>query len=418
MPQSGIITNPNIYTGKLYPEIIMPMVLDSVTFNSDAVRLHSDVNGKEVIGTQTVDFTIQGYNDAFQADGTINQNLSNIVLTPVPMTVNMKLPKSDFYVSYIADMLPAGIGVNSNTYGQWVAQALSELLKPQISSDIESIVWTGTLLDPTRYTVPSPPEGAISQIITQAPAARKYRNVSTGTYASTAVSAAGVFTLGATTNLEVGDIVTVASSTGTPTIDGLTIVGQSFVILSKTATTLTTASFVTGEAPTIAGSGSLTISLVTINQTSVFDSCNLLIKTLPDKVKYAVNSRGAQLKWVVSPNVADAYNIRLTQNGNAQANYLNIDPQTMKILETYGNRMVLIFGIPALIVPSLPPNTMILYPSDSIHVGMDIATDQANLNIIDLSRTINENFWSIRADWQIDTKITFANQFSLISPLV
>jgi hypothetical protein len=49
---------------------------------------------------------------------------------------------------------------------------------------------------------------------------------------------------------------------------------------------------------------------------------------------------------------------------------------------------------------------------------MDIATDKSRLQIIDLSQTIASNFYRVRADWQIDTKITFANQFSLISPNV
>jgi hypothetical protein len=396
----------------------MPMVADNVTFNSNAIKLHSDVNGELVVGTQTVEFAVQGYNDAFQADGTINQNLSDVVLRPVPMTINMDLPKSDMFVSYMADMLPPGIGINNSQYPRWVAQAISELIAPQNSSNIESIVWTGTLPNPDLYTVPNPPLGAIQQIINKAPAIRKSRAVTSGTYASTAVSAAGVFTVTTPTNLSEGDVITVASCSGTPpTIGGRTIVGMSFVILAISGTSVTTAMYSgDGEVPVIVGSGSFTISLVTINQASVLDAANRVLKALPVNVKYAINARGSELKWVVSPNVADAWNIRLTQNGNSQANWLNINPATQDMLKMYGDRYVLIFGFPALIVPTLPPNTMVLYPSDSIHVGMDIATENSRLQIIDLSATIASNYYRIRADWQIDTQITFANQFSLISP--
>jgi hypothetical protein len=420
MPESGIITSNNLYTGRIAPDIIMPMIADNVTFNSDAVKLHSDINGELVVGTQTATFAVQGYNDAFQADGTINQNLSNVVLQPVPMTINMDLPKSDMFVSYMADMLPPGIGINNSQYPRWVAQAISELIAPQNSSNIESIVWTGTLQDPNLFTVPNPPLGAIQQIIDQAPAIRKTRSTVLGTYACTAVSAGGVFTVTTPTNLTEGDVITVAACSGTPpTIDGRSIIGQSFSIISISGTAVTTAMYGSeGEAPVVTGSGSFTISLVTINEASIFQAANRVLKALPNTVKYAVDRRGATLKWVVSPNVADAWKIRMAQNGNAQANYLDINPATQDMLKMYGERYVLIYGFPALIVPTLPPNTMVLYPSDSIHVGMDIATDKSRLQIIDLSQTIASNFYRVRADWQIDTKITFANQFSLISPNV
>ena len=414
----SIITNPNLYTGKINPEIMMPMVLGTNTFGTNAVKLHSDVNGKLVVGKQDVDVVIQDYNDLFAADGDINQNLSDVVLQPVPMMVNMNIPKSQLFTSYMADMLPAGIGINNTTYGPWIAEAIATLLTPKISTSIEQIVWNGGVQVSADFQVTSPPAGAVSQIATQAKASRKQKCVASGIYAATAISAAGVLTVASTANLQVGDVLTITASAGTPQIGGVTIVGQSLVVIALTSTTITTALETTGDVPAVTGSGTLAITFVTINNASVFDAFQTVLKTLPRSVKYATDRRGTELVWVISPNVADAYNTRLLFNGNAQVNYLNFDPTNAAPTSTFGSKTIDVFGMKALVIPGLAPNTMVYYPSDSILVGMDIATETARLLIVDQTPTVLNNVYAVRADWQLDTKITFAEQFSIISPLV
>lgn len=414
----GINVSPNLYTGKVTPDILMPLVLSSATFENESVKLHSGINGKLVVAQQSVSFAVQNYTDDFNPVGTINQNLSDVVLQPVPMSLMMEIPKSDLFESYSADMLPAGIGINNDTYGTWVAQAISDYIRPQNSSNIEQIIWNGTLVDPTLYTVVSPPAGAISQIAAAAKPARRARGTANGTYAATAISAGGVLTMASTAGLALGDVITITNSTGSPQVDSRTIVGQDYAITALTGTTATLANYNTGDAISVTGSGTLAIGFVTINAQSVFTACEQIVKTLPKQVKYAVASRNTTLKWVVSPNVADAYAIRLLQNGNAQANYLDLNPQNSLVANAFAGRVINIYGYEALVIPGLAANTMVLYPADSIHVGMDIATDDARMSIIDLTPNQNVNKYSVRADWSLDTKITYPEQFSIISPLV
>lgn len=412
----GIVTNPNLYTGNPSVEVIEPLVMQNVTMDAEVVRFHNDVNGKKILLKQDVEYTIENYADDFIPQGNIVQNFSDVVLEPVPMTVNMEIGKSGFFQSFLADRVPGGIGVNNSVTPEAVRAAINYLGK-RISSDVEQIVWGGKTFE-NSYNVTGGPTGAINQLALTAGS----RSPGSTVLAATAINSTGspsvtTLTMASTTGIDVNSIITIVTSAGSPTVNGESIVGMSFRVRAKTATTLTLVNFYTNQPVTVVGGGTLAITFTTINQTNVLDNFAIVLQGLSQKVKNAVKDRGSEMVWVMSTNVADAYNLALMQKSNAQVNYLNLTPMSDFVQKAYASNIVPVYGYSALMIPGMPPNTIALYAKDTINVGLDSRESSSNLNIIDLSGTQNKNMISVRADWAMDVKLLYADQASVIAPL-
>jgi hypothetical protein len=411
MPTGFDLQN-NQYTGNPTDTVILPAVASSITVKSDLCRLHT-VNGIKVILKGDAQTKIQDSTANFSPQGTIIQNFSDVTLQPVPFSLQLEIAKIDFYNTYTANYLTGGL-VKFGGLDPLTRQILYDQITAKNASNLEELAWNGKLFDPSDYIATSSLTGWVGLAMANAPASNRIKISTSGRYAATAISATGVLTMASTTNLNTGDVLTITSVASAVTVNGATIVGQSFKIEVLSTTTVQLYPFDGGDVIAVTGSGTLAIGFQCINAYSVFDNFATAIRVLPRKTKTAQTPKG-RVVIAVPVHVADSYYERLIANGNAQVNYLNQDPLTFSqntnqvSFTKWGNYDVAI-------VPGLQANTIIAYNTDNFHYATNALTDSSSLLFVDMAQSTAEQKFRVRLDFGLDVKIGYANEIALVYP--
>jgi hypothetical protein len=229
--------------------------------------------------------------------------------------------------------------------------------------------------------------------------------------ALTAITNAGVVTVGSTANLQSGDYVTIGSTTNNnQTFGGATIKGQTFPIKVLTATTLQLIDPATGSNAALSGTAATSGAIAFINTYSVQEALVNLIQTLPNRVRY----NGIMKPTIyVSSNVMTAYKNSIAQSKSLSAGYLDYrQPEYVSdFTDTFQS-----FKVEA--VPSILGNQMLCAVADNMLVGTSLISDMDAMTIVDTRATLAGNGIRFRADWSLDAKIAYLDEVTYLDAAI
>ena len=209
---------------------------------------------------------------------------------------------------------------------------------------------------------------------------RKYGLPSTALKALTGITTAnpGVITVASTSDINVGDTVTYYGTNGDQQIAGTTIVGQSVVVVSKTATTLTTNKQVTGASAATSG------FIGYVNAGNVISVLSYVYGLVEDRIRMKPDT-----KILFGSDVEKAYRLAGATVATGDGNYFR---------NGYFGSLDLIpfLDMKCESMPYWKPNTIGVWNPDNVFLGMDLMSDDVNAKVTWLGDVTNDMVYRIR----------------------
>jgi len=220
--------------------------------------------------------------------------------------------------------------------------------------------------------------------------------------AATAISALGVVTVSSTANLTSGDVVTINGVTGS-IVDNLygAISGQSYFIVVNSATTFTLTKNYNEINGRRVAAFTGTATAATINYINVSNVLNVL-QAVYAQLDYADRSQ-SDFNLQLPKHVAYAYAIA---QANKATNVLNafVLPKQMEYL-----------GIQLQIMNHFNANTIMGARSSNLFLGVDLLSDEAELNMVYLKPYTNDNVVRTKARMKSCVNAKFFNEILYVA---
>lgn len=248
----------------------------------------------------------------------------------------------------------------------------------------------------SRFTFSSSYIGLLPMMLADS-SVTKLNPGSNATFAVSDISkaAAAVVTVASTSNLEVGDYVTVLGVAGTGNM-GTTLNGNSYLITGiLSATTLTIG------VDTSAATGTPTFSsakLICINRFNVISVMSTIYQTIPDALRME-----SDLKIYIPMHVERAYKL-------SQANGTNVVGAFVgdKVLDFLGNSLTP--------MPYWKPNVILIARVSNLFLGVDLIGDGSALETVDMRKTTLDQVYRMKAGMKSDVNYMFPQEIEMWRP--
>jgi len=245
----NITYNSPTYAGKRAKGFIADLLLDGKTISGGFISVHPNVKYKEKIQDLVTDAVFQADADAFNASGT--SSVSEHTLTPVRIKVQDKIGVETLMAAWqTEDMRP---GANNNDIPSDMGDFLIKRKSALISLQIDELIWLGdTSL--TSNTIRKWHDGLLKLAKADSTVRKLYTGSGELTPTGITVGSTTVITVTSTT-LYPGDYVYAKSFTGADAASiNSSSTGNQYLVLDKTATTITIDLDTTGLTITTGGS--------------------------------------------------------------------------------------------------------------------------------------------------------------------
>jgi len=215
---------------------------------------------------------------------------------------------------------------------------------------------------------------------------------------------AATITIGATNDVQVGDEVTVVGANGNQTSGGVSINGQTFVVLAKNAGVLTVDKAIAGA--TAATSGSLFF----VNPSNVLEVLQFVYMSIPQKIKKQISNTGnGRTKIHCSSRIIDAYRVA---NGLVQGSGGRFT------LDGYFAQDALIpfLDIDLVEMPYWEPNTLVVWNPGNVFLGYDLLSDEVFARVLYLGDVTGDDVYRIKNRMKSAIDYKFAAEVFMYRP--
>ena len=215
---------------------------------------------------------------------------------------------------------------------------------------------------------------------------------------------AATITIGSTNDVQVGDEVTVVGANGNQTSGGVTINGQTFVVLAKNAGVLTVDKAIAGATPATSG------SLFFINPSNVLEVLQFVYMSIPQKIKKQISNTGnGRTKIHCSSRIIDSYRVA---NGLVQGSGGRFT------LDGYFAQDALIpfLDIDLVEMPYWSPNTLVVWNPGNVFLGYDLLSDEVFARVLYLGDVTGDDVYRIKNRMKSAIDYKFAAEVFMYRP--
>jgi hypothetical protein len=215
---------------------------------------------------------------------------------------------------------------------------------------------------------------------------------------------AATITIGSTNDVQVGDEITVIGANGSQTSGGVTINGQTFVVLAKNAGVLTVDKIIEGVTPATSG------SLFFVNPSNVLEVLQFVYMSIPQKIKKQISNTGnGRTKIHCSSRIIDAYRVA---NGLVQGSGGRFT------LDGYFAQDALIpfLDIDLVEMPYWSPNTLVVWNPGNVFLGYDLLSDEVFARVLYLGDVTGDDVYRIKNRMKSAIDYKFAAEVFMYRP--
>lgn len=371
---ADITFNSPSYVGKKAKGFIADLLLDGATIAGGLISVHPNVKYKEKIQDLTTDAVFQADADAFNASGTTA--VSEHELVPKRIKVQDEIGVETLMSSWNTEQMRPGANNNEmpSDMGEWLITRKSQL----ISIQIDELIWQGDL-SLTGNNIRKWHDGILVKAKVDSTVKKLYTSTGELTPTGITVGTTTVITVTAT-NLYPGDYVYAKSFTGADNANiNSANTGNQYLVLDKTATTITIELDTAGDTITTGASTRLQF----INRTNVIGYLQAHINLTAQKYR---NQPDFQI--YIHDHIGRAYLDASSELGAGQG-------------KAYQDEYGLIFnGKRLAIMPYFEPNTIFSSPIGNLWFGTDLHAD------------FNEITTKFMGDVTLDRKYRYSARFS------
>ena len=395
---SEYVYSPNTYAGEAYAEKVFPALLrPKGLLDRGLITARPGIKKRQVLRTIDDSIEFQDPSCSFTAQSGDIDN-GEKYLDPVKYEVMKEICFEDLRTSWDAMKLKAG-SLNDYVPPADEESALIEYWNLKIGIMNEELyikgkdgVSTGTISFSADYP------GLINRLKADS-TVLKFATGDVGVADPTVMSltgitsaAPGVVTVASTGDLRTGDKVTLVNTDGNQQVGGVSIEEMDFTITVLSFTTFSLGVTVTGSIPATSG------DVVFVNETNVLEFTTFVYNNIPEAVRTYMD-----LKILAPLHITRALRIAggkavNTMNGNF---LFKINDQ--ETLEIEG-------------MPYWPANTVAVYAASNVFLGFDAESDEVELRIIDLSKTIGDKKYRYFNSMKTDVNHLYGNEILLIAP--
>jgi hypothetical protein len=211
-------------------------------------------------------------------------------------------------------------------------------------------------------------------------------------------------TIGSTNDVQVGDEVTVIGANGNQTSGGVTVNGQTFVVLAKNGGVLTVDKAIAGATAATEG------SLFFINPSNVLEALQFVYMSIPQKIKKQISNTGnGRTKIHCSSRIIDAYRVA---NGLVQGSGGRFT------LDGYFAQDALIpfLDIDLVEMPYWQPNTLVVWNPGNVFLGYDLLSDEVFARVLYLGDVTGDDVYRIKNRMKSAIDYKFASEVFMYRP--
>jgi len=376
--------SPNTYAGKDLEGIIAQSVLRGRTIENGLISVHTDIDSRAVVKTMANTINVQDSVAAFNSAGSMT--LGEKYLDPKKFMEAVEYDYQSLNGTWYASQQPRGRG------GDFVPPATIEeaLIEQQAlirSKFIDASIWRGSVAagQLSKITV-SASSNVVTGLIPLMEAGSDVSKLDSAKVAVTAFTKASpaVLTVGSTSNLQTGDVVTFSSMVGSSGTDWSDLDGSSYAITVLSATTFSialdtsgfTGTFTSGNINYINASNALAVL------TSVYNGLSESVEDDPDF--YIFGNKG----------LGKAYSLAQAAAANGAGSYYI----GAKELDFLGNRLA--------ILPFVSPNTIVAANVSNLHFGTALDAEWNNVSILPQYEVTGDRTVRYRCDYAFDVNYT------------
>ena len=376
--------SPNTYAGKDLEGIIAQSVLRGRTIENGLISVHTDIDSRAVVKTMANTITVQDSVAAFNSAGSLT--LGEKYLDPKKFMEAVEYDYQTLNATWYASQQPRGRG------GDFVPPATIEeaLIEQQAlirSKFIDASIWRGSVAagQLSKITV-SASSNVVSGPIPLMEAGSDVNKLDSTKVAVTAFTKASpaVLTVGSTSNLQTGDVVTFSSMVGSSGTDWSDLDGASYAITVLSGTTFSialdtsgyTGTFTSGNINYINASNALAVL------TSVYNGLSESVED--DADFYIFGNKG----------LGKAYSLAQAAAANGAGSYYI----GAKELDFLGNRLA--------ILPFVSPNTIVAANVSNLHFGTALDAEWNNVAILPQYESTGDRTVRYRCDYAFDVNYT------------
>ena len=376
--------SPNTYAGKDLEGIIAQSVLRGRTIENGLISVHTDIDSRAVVKTMANTINVQDSVAAFNSAGSLT--LGEKYLDPKKFMEAVEYDYQTLNATWYASQQPRGRG------GDFVPPATIEeaLIEQQAlirSKFIDASIWRGSVAagQLSKITV-SASSNVVSGLIPLMEAGSDVNKLDSTKVAVTAFTKASpaVLTVGSTSNLQTGDVVTFSSMVGSSGTDWSDLDGASYAITVLSGTTFSialdtsgyTGTFTSGNINYINASNALAVL------TSVYNGLSESVED--DADFYIFGNKG----------LGKAYSLAQAAAANGAGSYYI----GAKELDFLGNRLA--------ILPFVSPNTIVAANVSNLHFGTALDAEWNNVAILPQYESTGDRTVRYRCDYAFDVNYT------------
>lgn len=385
----NITYNSPSYVGKKAKGFIADLLLDGATISGGLISVHPNVKYKEKIQDLTTDAVFQADADAFNASGTTS--VSEHELIPKRIKVQDQIGVETLMTSWQTEQMRPGANNNEipSDMGDWLVTRKSRL----ISIQIDELIWLGDTTSASN--IRSWHDGILKLAKADATARKLY--TSTGELTPTGITVGTTTVITVTgTNLYPGDYVYAKSFTGADAANiNSADTGQQYLVLDKTATTVTIDLDTAGDTITTGASTRLQF----INKTNV-------ISYLQSHMNLTAQKYRDQPDWqiYIPDHIARAYIDASGALGAGQG-------------KAYQDEYGLIFnGKRMSVMPYFDQNTIFSSPIGNLWFGTDLLSDQNEIAAKFMGDVTMDRWYRYSARFSSSVNFGFGTQITVTYP--
>lgn len=377
MATGQVTFSPNTYAGQPMAGYLATSLLGGNTIERGLMTVIPNVKKRKVLRGISKTTAFQDPSCAFNGAGN-NLAVGEKYLDPVKYEIQEEMCFDDLVTSWEADQLRAG---SLNDYEPtmelsdwWVQRTMEETQNLN-----DKLYWLGKGSDATAFTFTDSYDGMLATIEAGSDVTKIDLS---DEIAITGISQAtqGVVTVGATTNLAVGDIITFKGVVGMTEINDLE--GQ---ILALTSTTFTVNIDTSGFTAYVSGG-----TANYINASNVIDVLTQVYALIPDALRLKND-----LKIYVPYHVERSYKIAQAEVSNGAGSYF------------VGERSLDFLGHVLEPMPYFQANSVLVARVSNLFLGVDLLSDEQTIRTTDMREVTNDDLVRLKASMKSDVNYYF-----------
>jgi hypothetical protein len=396
---SEYVYSPNTYAGEAYADKVFPALLrPKGLIDRGLITPRPGIKKRQVLRTIDDNIEFQNPSCSFNAQ-TGDIDVAERYLDPVKYEVMKEICFDDLRTSWDAMKLKAG-SLNDYVPPADEESALIEHWNMKIGIMNEQLYIfgkNGVTSGAVTFSADYP--GLIERLRDDS-TVNKYETGDIGVADPTKMSLSGitsanpgVVTVSSTADLRTGDKITLVNTDGNQQVGGVSIEGKEFTITVLSSTTFSLGVTVTGVTAATQG------DVVFVNVSNVLEFVTFVYQNIPEAVRTYMDLKIlAPLHITRALHIAGGNGIN-TMNGNF---LFKINDQEQLTIEG---------------MPYWPANTVAVYAVSNLFLGFDAESDEVELKIVDLSKTIGDKKYRYFNSMKTDVNHLYGNEIMLIAPI-